>query len=229
MIEFKGVYKEYSNGVMAMNNTNTKIEQGEFVYLIGPSGAGKSTFLKLIYRDILPSVGDVFVDNKSTKKYRKRNVYKLRRKQGVVFQDFKLLYKNTIFENISFVLETFGMNRLNIRKKVFEMLDLVNLKDKYRYYPNQLSGGEQQRVAIARALINKPKVLICDEPTGNLDPKTSEEIMYLLEKVNAGGTTVIMATHDKEIVNKFRHRVIAIEYGNVIKDEEMGEYHYDHN
>lgn len=228
MIKFDGVYKEYSNGVMAMNNVNVEIASGDFIYLIGPSGAGKSTFLKLIYREILPTVGDVTFDDKSTKTYRKSNVYKLRRKMGIVFQDFKLLPTNTIYENIAFVLETFGYNKTRVRSRVLDSLELVNLKDKYRYFPNQLSGGEQQRIAIARALINRPKVLICDEPTGNLDPKTSEEIMHLLEAINEMGTTIIMATHDKEIVNKFRHRVIAIEHGNIIKDEQRGEYHYDH-
>ncbi len=227
MIEFKDVTKEYNNGVIAINNLNVKINRGDFIYLIGPSGAGKSTFLKLIYRDIKATKGVVKFDNIKVNKYRKSRLCKLRRKMGIVFQDFKLLEKRTIFENIAFVLETFGLSNSEIRKRVKMILNEVNLTDKAKYYPNQLSGGEQQRIAIARALINRPDVLICDEPTGNLDPETSKDIIELLEDINEKGTTVIMATHDKEIVNTYRHRVLAIEHGNIMVDEELGEYHYD--
>ncbi len=228
MIQFKNVTKEYDNGVIAINDLNVEIYDGDFIYLIGPSGAGKSTFLKLIYREIKATKGIVTFNGKKINRYRKGNVYKLRRKLGIVFQDFKLIDSRTIFENIAFVLETYGLKKEEIRTRVKEILDQVGLKDKAKYYPNQLSGGEQQRIAIARALINQPKVLICDEPTGNLDPDTSVEIIELLELINAQGTTVIMATHDKTIVNEFRHRVIAIEHGSIITDEEEGEYRYDH-
>ncbi len=227
MIIFDKVTKEYNNGVVAINNLSVKINAGDFIYLIGPSGAGKSTFLKLIYKEIVATSGVVAFNGKRVNKYKKRNVYKLRRKMGIVFQDFKLLEKKTIYENLAFVLETFGLAKTTIRKRVLEMLDQVGLKEKSKYYPNQLSGGEQQRIAIARALVNKPELLICDEPTGNLDPKTSEEILLLLEEINNKGTTIIMATHDKNIVNKFSHRVIAIEHGNIMFDEMGGEYYYD--
>ncbi len=227
MIEFNDVTKEYNNGVIAVNNLSVEINSGDFIYLIGPSGAGKSTFLKLIYRDIKATKGIVTFNGKKVNKYRKGNLYNLRRQMGVVFQDFKLIDKRTIFENIAFVLESFGLSKNEIRERVKEILEQVDLTDKAKYYPNQLSGGEQQRIAIARALINRPKVLICDEPTGNLDPETSRDIVELLEKINQDGTTVIMATHDREIVNTYKHRVIAIEHGNIIVDDEFGEYHYD--
>ncbi len=228
MIQFNNVTKEYDNGVIAINNLSVEINEGDFIYLIGPSGAGKSTFLKLIYRDIKATKGVVTFDGKKVNRYRRGNVYKLRRKMGIVFQDFKLIDSRTIFENIAFVLETFGLRKTEIRLRVVEILDQVGLKDKAKYYPNQLSGGEQQRIAIARALINKPKLLICDEPTGNLDPDTSKDIIELLEYINNKGTTVIMATHDKNIVNEYRHRVVAIEHGNIVMDDELGEYRYDH-
>ncbi len=227
MIDFNGVTKEYDNGVIAINNLTTTINEGDFIYLIGPSGAGKSTFLKLIYREIKATKGLVTFNGIKVNKYRKSRLCKLRRKMGIVFQDFKLLEKRTIFENIAFVLETFGLSNSEIRVRVKDILDEVNLTDKAKYYPNQLSGGEQQRIAIARALINRPDVLICDEPTGNLDPETSKDIVELLEKINDKGTTVIMATHDKEIVNTYRHRVLAIEHGNIVVDQELGEYYYD--
>lgn len=228
MIVFKNVTKEYVNGVTAINDLNIEINSGDFIYLIGPSGAGKSTFLKLIYRDIKATNGKVTFNGKLVDKYRRGNLYKLRRKMGIVFQDFKLLNKKTIFENLAFVLETLGLSKQVIRDRVLQVLDEVDLKDKAKYYPNQLSGGEQQRIAIARALVNKPDILICDEPTGNLDPVNSQTIIELLEKINMNGTTILMATHDKEIVNTYKHRVIAIEHGNVIFDEMEGEYYYDH-
>lgn len=227
MIDFNEVTKEYKNGVIAINNLSVKINEGDFIYLIGPSGAGKSTFLKLIYRDEKATSGVVTFDGIKVNKYRKSKLCRLRRKMGIVFQDFKLLETRTIFENIAFVLETFGLSNREIRERVKKALDEVNLTDKAKYYPNQLSGGEQQRIAIARALINRPQILICDEPTGNLDPETSKDIVELLEDINERGTTVIMATHDKEIVNTYRHRVLAIEHGNIMVDEEMGEYYYD--
>ncbi len=227
MIDFNGVTKEYDNGVIAINDLSVTIDEGDFIYLIGPSGAGKSTFLKLIYREIKATKGIVTFAGVKVNKYRKARLCKLRRKMGIVFQDFKLLEKRTIFENIAFVLETFGLSNSEIRVRVKDILNEVNLTDKAKYYPNQLSGGEQQRIAIARALINRPDVLICDEPTGNLDPETSKDIVELLERINEKGTTVIMATHDKEIVNTYRHRVLAIEHGNIVIDQELGEYHYD--
>ena len=227
MIEMRDIKKTYPNGVVALNGINIKITPGEFVYLVGQSGAGKSTFVKLIFREEMASSGEIIVDNKDLTKLKWREVPKLRRDIGVVFQDFKLLPKLTVYENVAFALEVIEMHPRQIRKRVMEVLDQVGLKNKARFIPDELSGGEQQRVAIARAIANYPKLLITDEPTGNLDPQTSWGIMKILEEINASGTTIIMATHSKEIVNAIKRRVIAMEDGLIVRDEDRGYYGYE--
>lgn len=218
------VYKTYSNGVLAINGINVKIDQGEFVYVVGPSGAGKSTFIKMMYREEKPTDGKILINGVNLAKLREKKVPQLRRSIGVVFQDFKLLPKLTVYENIAFALEVIGEQPRVIKKKVLDVLDLVQLKHKARSFPNELSGGEQQRVSIARSIINNPGVVIADEPTGNLDPDTSWEIMNIFEEINNRGTTVVMATHNREIVNTMKKRVIAIEGGKIVRDEARGEY-----
>ncbi|WNF33743.1 cell division ATP-binding protein FtsE [Aeribacillus composti] len=224
MIEMKDVYKTYSNGVSAINGISIKINQGEFVYIVGPSGAGKSTFIKLMYREEKPTKGSIVINGIQLENLKEKEVPYLRRNIGVVFQDFKLLPKLTVYENVAFALEVIGENPKNIKKKVLNVLDLVQLKHKARSFPDELSGGEQQRVSIARSIVNNPPVIIADEPTGNLDPETSWEIMRLLEEINNRGTTVLMATHNKVIVNTIRKRVITIEDGKIVRDEARGEY-----
>lgn len=227
MIEMKDVHKTYANGVVAANGLNIKIDQGEFVYVVGPSGAGKSTFVRLIYREEIPNSGEIIIQDLEISKLKQREIPYFRRQIGVVFQDFKLLPRLTVFENVAFALEVIEMSKGKIRDRVMEVLELVGLKHKARSFPNELSGGEQQRVSIARAIANKPKIIIADEPTGNLDPDTSWSIMRILEEINMHGTTVIMATHSKEIVNSVKKRVIAIENGMVVRDEEQGAYGYE--
>lgn len=228
-IELKDVYKVYNNGVTALAGVNLSISKGEFVFIVGGSGCGKSTFIKLLYREEKATKGEVFVGGINVGKLRNGRVYKLRRKMGIVFQDFKLLPKLTVYENVSFGLETVGEKSEVIRNKVLKALERVGLKDKARSFPNQLSGGEQQRVCIARAIINDPKLLVCDEPTGDLDPTLSLDIVKLLETINKEmGTTIIMATHDKAIVDKMKKRVVAIENGVIVHDQEKGKY-YENN
>ncbi|HEM6082388.1 TPA: cell division ATP-binding protein FtsE [Streptococcus suis] len=227
IIEMKDVSKKYGNGTTALRGVSISVEAGEFAYIVGPSGAGKSTFIKLLYREEKLDKGSLTVGKFDLAKIKKRDVPLLRRSVGVVFQDYKLLPKKTVYENIAYAMEVIGEKPRNIKKRVMEVLDLVGLKHKIRSFPNELSGGEQQRIAIARAIVNNPKVLIADEPTGNLDPENSWEIMNLLERINLQGTTVLMATHNSQIVNTLRHRVIAIEDGRVVRDEEQGEYGYD--
>lgn len=227
MIVMKDVHKKYPNGVTALNGITVNIDKGEFVYVVGPSGAGKSTFIKLIYREEKPTTGIVKINNINTSELKEKNVPYLRRKIGVVFQDFKLLPKLSVYENIAFALEVIEESPRNIRKRVMEVLDLVDLKNKARFLPSELSGGEQQRVSIARAIVNKPEIVIADEPTGNLDPETSWEIMRVFEEISERGTTMIMATHSKEIVNKMKKRVIAIEGGIIVRDESRGDYGYE--
>ena len=223
----KNVYKKYPNGVVASNGINIEIDRGEFVYVVGPSGAGKSTFIKMMYREEVPTSGDIFFKNTNLAKLRQTQVPYFRRRIGVVFQDFKLLPMLNVYENVAFALEVIEESPGNIRKKVNEVLGLVGLTQKARMFPAELSGGEQQRVSIARSIVNKPEVVIADEPTGNLDPDTSWEIMKILEQINSRGTTVIMATHNKEVVNAIRHRVIAIEGGIITRDEIGGDYGYE--
>lgn len=221
----KNCYKVYRNGVTALANLSLEIAKGEFVFVIGASGSGKSSLIKLLYREEKPTKGIVLVGGVNVAKLKNRKVYKLRRKIGIVFQDFKLLSKLTVYENISFVLQSMGVKEKEIRPKVIKALEQVGLKEKIRSFPNQLSGGEQQRVCIARAIVNNPKLLICDEPTGNLDPEISKEIMEVLEKINQElQTTIIMATHSKEIVNRMKKRVILLENGVLTGDYLKGSY-----
>ncbi|MBQ3142210.1 MAG: cell division ATP-binding protein FtsE [Bacilli bacterium] len=225
LIYFKNVYKQYKNGVNALVDVNLAIEKGDFVFVIGASGSGKSTLIKLLYREEKPTRGDVYIGGIKVSKLRNRKVYKLRRKLGIVFQDYKLLPKKTVYENVAFALLVYGLKETEIRKRVLKALDQVGLKGKYRSYPDQLSGGEQQRVSIARAIVNNPKVLICDEPTGNLDPETSKEIMDVIESINKEwGTTIIMATHDKDIVNRMKKRVLLLDKGMLVSNKEKGGY-----
>ena len=224
LIRIANVQKTYKNGVVALYDFDLSIKKGEFVFVIGKSGSGKSSLIKMLYREEKPDKGEIIIGGINVAKLRNRKVYILRRKLGVVFQDFKLLPKLTVYENVAFALEVFGCDKKEIHKRVMQVLELVGLKNKVRQYPNQLSGGEQQRVVIARAIINKPKLLICDEPTGNLDPDTSMGIMQVLEQINNMGTTIIMATHDREIVRRMNKRVIVIEEGKLVRDYEKGQY-----
>ena len=222
-IKFRNVEKTYKNGVNAVYDMNLDIKKGE-------SGSGKSTLIKMLYREERPTNGEIYVGGINVAKVKNNKVYKLRRKIGIVFQDYKLLPKLTVYENVAFALEIYGLPTNEVKRKVLKALDLVGLKSKTKSYPNQLSGGEQQRVAIARAIVNSPKLLICDEPTGNLDPDTSLEVMKVIEKINDLGTTVVMATHDREMVNKMKKRVILLDNGKLVKDYEKGSYtHYESN
>ena len=227
MIKFNDVYKTYPNGVVALSGINVHIEEGEFVYVVGPSGAGKSTFIKMFYREESPTKGEVIIDGVKISELKDSKVPFLRRDIGVVFQDFKLLPRLTVAENVSFALEVIEESPDVIEERVLEVLDLVGLKNKASSLPQELSGGEQQRVSIARAIASRPKIVITDEPTGNLDPDTSWEIMRTLEEINATGTTIIMATHSQEIVNTIKKRVIAIEDGLIARDEKQGDYGYE--
>ena len=229
-IKFRNVEKTYKNGVNAVYDMNLDIKKGEFVFVIGASGSGKSTLIKMLYREERPTNGEIYVGGINVAKVKNNKVYKLRRKIGIVFQDYKLLPKLTVYENVAFALEIYGLPTNEVKRKVLKALDLVGLKSKTKSYPNQLSGGEQQRVAIARAIVNSPKLLICDEPTGNLDPDTSLEVMKVIEKIKDLGTTVVMATHDREMVNKMKKRVVLLDNGKLVKDYEKGSYtHYESN
>ena len=229
-IKFRNVEKTYKNGVNAVYDMNLDIKKGEFVFVIGASGSGKSTLIKMLYREERPTKGEIYVGGVNVAKVKNNKVYKLRRKIGIVFQDYKLLPKLTVYENVAFALEIYGLPTQEVKRKVLKALDLVGLKSRTKSYPDQLSGGEQQRVAIARAIVNSPKLLICDEPTGNLDPDTSLEVMKVIEKINDLGTTVVMATHDREMVNKMKKRVILLDNGKLAKDYEKGSYtHYESN
>lgn len=227
VIDMKDVWKTYPNGMKAINGIDISIGKGEFVYVVGPSGAGKSTFIKMMYREEKPTKGKIHINGTDLTTLKEKQIPYLRRQIGVVFQDFKLLNQLTVFENVAFALEVIEESPDVIKKRVMSVLDIVKLKNKARFLPGELSGGEQQRVAIARAIVNNPAVLIADEPTGNLDPDTSWEIMDTLEDINDRGTTVLMATHNKEIVNTIRRRVIAIEDGRVVRDEVRGNYGYE--
>ena len=225
LIKVEHAYKIYKNGTTAIADLSVTIDKGEFVFVIGSTGSGKSTFIKMLYREEKPTRGKVIVGGIDVAKLRNSKVYKLRRKLGVVFQDFKLLPKLNVYENVSFALETLGLPNNEIRPKVLKAIEAVGLKEKTRNLPSELSGGEQQRVAIARALANDPKLLICDEPTGNLDPDTSKEIMKILDNINRTmGTTIIMATHDKDLVKSIKKRVLVIEDGVLASDVKKGSY-----
>ncbi|MBE6138157.1 MAG: cell division ATP-binding protein FtsE [Firmicutes bacterium] len=226
-IRLRGVSKTYKTGVTAVYDLDLTIEKGEFVFIIGATGCGKSTLIKMLYREEKADKGQIIVGGIDVNKLRNGKVYKLRRKLGVVFQDYKLLPKLTVYENVAFALEIFGLSKEEIHPKVIKALELVGLKSKAKSFPSQLSGGEQQRVAIARAIINGPKLLICDEPTGNLDEATSMEIMKVLDEINKLGTTIIMVTHDTKIVDKMKKRVILLDSGRVLKDYKEGTYKHE--
>lgn len=227
MIEMMNVTKKYNKGITAINNLSIQIKDGEFVYVVGPSGAGKSTFIKMMYREEKATKGRIRVGKYDLMKIKDRQIPFLRRYVGVVFQDFKLLQHKTVYENVAYAMEVIEKSPREIKRRVDEVLELVNLKHRMNNFPNELSGGEQQRVAIARAIVNTPGILIADEPTGNLDPETSMEIMDILERINEQGTTIVMATHNSQIVNEKKHRVIAIENGQIVRDQEQGEYGYE--
>lgn len=224
LIKLINVKKTYKTGVTAIQDLNLKIQKGDFVFIIGSTGCGKSTLIKMLYREEKPTSGQIIVGGIDVGKLRNGKVYKIRRKIGVVFQDYKLLPKSTVYENVAFALEIFGLPKEEIHGKVVKALELVGLKDKITSYPHQLSGGQQQRVAIARAIVNGPKLLICDEPTGNLDKDTSMEVMSVLDEINKLGTTIIMVTHDINIVKQMDKRVIQLDAGRVLKDYEKGTY-----
>ncbi len=224
MITMEAVSKSYSSGVPALNDVSLHIKKGEFVFIVGDSGSGKSTLIKLLLRELTPTSGRIIVNNYDLARLRRRKVAKFRRNVGVVFQDFRLLKDRNVYENVAFAQRVIEVPTRQIRKNVPAMLSLVGLAGKYKAKTWQLSGGEQQRVALARALVNNPPILLADEPTGNLDPRNSWEIMKLLEEINRRGTTVLVVTHNREIVNAMRKRVITMKKGIIISDEEKGEY-----
>ncbi|MEG2310960.1 MAG: cell division ATP-binding protein FtsE [Clostridia bacterium] len=224
MIEFINVSKKYEHNVAALEDINIKIEKGEFVFLVGPSGSGKSTFLKLMVKEEEATSGTVIVNDTNINKLKDKDIPYLRRKIGFVFQDFRLLYDRTVAENIIFALRVIEASEKEIKYQLKSVLELVGLTGKENYYPNQLSGGEQQRISLARALATKPPIIIADEPTGNLDPKTADEIFKTLLDINARGTTIIVVTHAKDIVNGLNKRVIALENGKVVRDDARGGY-----
>ena len=227
MIRLENVTKNYENGVEALKDISINIEKGEFVFVVGDSGSGKSTLIRLLLKELEPTSGSIEVDGMSLNKMKRRHVPKYRRKIGCVFQEFLLLKDRTVYENVAFAQRVVATPSEVIRKEVPKVLSLVGLAEKYRCFPNQLSGGEQQRVALARALINKPSIVLADEPTGNLDPKNSREIMKLLKEINENGTTVVVVTHDREIVNMMQKRVIAMRKGVIVSDEQNAGYDYE--
>nr|WP_231037572.1 cell division ATP-binding protein FtsE [Pectinatus frisingensis] len=227
IIKMKDISMVYDNGAIALDKVNINITRGEFVFIVGTSGAGKSTFIKLLLREILPTSGLLVVNGYNINNMSTRELPYLRRSLGVIFQDYRLLPNKTVYENVAFAMRVIESPRRLILRSVNSVLDIVGLREKYKCFPSQLSGGEQQRVAIARAIVNNPSVIIADEPTGNLDPETSWEIMDIFQRINAVGTTIVMATHDRTIVDTMQKRVIAIENGRIIRDEASGGYGYE--
>ncbi len=227
MIDMRDVSKVYENGAMALDHVNVHIDKGEFVFIVGASGAGKSTFIRMLFREVLPSEGSLVVNGQDVIHMEHSDVPFLRRGLGVIFQDYRLLPDKTVTENVAFAMQVIEAPRRKIQHSVNAVLDIVGLRDKYKCFPSQLSGGEQQRVAIARAIVNHPALVIADEPTGNLDPETSWDIMDIFKRINADGTTIVMATHDKDIVDAMKRRVIAIEDGHIVRDEAQGAYGYE--
>lgn len=227
MIKFVDVTKVYDNNTLALKNVNLTIEKGDFAFLVGPSGSGKSTLIKMLFKEIEPTNGKLFLNDTDVTNLNKQQIPFYRRKIGVIFQDFKLIPTLNVYENVAFALRVTGASYKDIRKKVPTALLLVGLSNKYKSFPNELSGGEQQRVSIARAIVNNPSLLIADEPTGNLDPETAMGIMDTLNNINKNGTTILMATHARDIVDSMKKRVIAIENGTIIRDEIRGTYDYD--
>ena len=224
MIEFNNVSKIYNNNVKALSDVSVKINSGDFVFLVGPSGSGKSTFIKMLVKEIEPTMGNITVADRNLSEIKRNQVPYYRRKIGMVFQDFRLIPTLNVYENVAFAMRVVEASQKEIRKRVPMVLSLVGLSHKYKMFPNELSGGEQQRVSLARAIVNNPSVLIADEPTGNLDPDTAKEIMELLEDINKSGTTIVMATHAKDIVDNMKKRVIAIEKGSIVRDDRKGMY-----
>ena len=227
MIRVIDVYKEYGNGTKALKGVSVRIDDGEFVFLVGPSGSGKSTLIKLITAEIAPTEGRVMVNGFNLNSITPRQVPHMRRTLGVIFQDFRLIEKKTVYENLAFAMRAIGASNRELRRRIPYVLQLVGLEQKGDRYPGEISGGEQQRVAIARALVNNPSMIIADEPTGNLDPQRSLEIMLLLERINELGTTVLVVTHEKALVNRFTKRVVAIENGRIISDGTGGYYNVE--
>ena len=227
MIYMKDVSKVYDNGTVALDHVNVRIEKGDFVFLVGASGAGKSTFVRMLLREILPTSGSLHVNGHDMMKLRPKDVPYMRRGLGVIFQDYRLLPDKTVYENVAFAMEVIEAPRRLMQRSVNAVLDIVGLREKWKNFPSQLSGGEQQRVAIARAIVNDPALIIADEPTGNLDPDTSWEIMDIFRRINDAGATIVMATHDKNIVDTMKKRVIAIEGGRIVRDEAKGGYGYE--
>ena len=227
MRQMREVCKTYDTGVVALSHVNVDIQKGEFVFVVGPSGAGKSTFIKMLFREELPTEGRLLVNGHDVVEMDRSEVPYLRRELGVIFQDYRLLPDKTVFENVAFAMQVIEAPRRLMQRSVNSVLDVVGLRDKYRSFPSQLSGGEQQRVAIARAIVNNPSIVIADEPTGNLDPETSWDIMDIFKRINRAGTTIVMATHDRNIVDTMKKRVIAIEDGRIVRDQQRGGYGYE--
>ncbi len=221
------VSKVYANGARALQDVNIQIAPGEFVFVVGPSGAGKSTFIKMLFREELPTTGNIFVNGIDLLNLQENEIPYLRRQLGIIFQDYRLLPDRTVYENVAFAMQVIEAPYRKIKRRVMNVLELVGLRNRANSYPGELSGGEQQRVAIARAIVNDPLLVIADEPTGNLDPETSWDIMEIFKEINETGTTIVMATHDKEIVDGMGKRVIAIEKGNIVRDEKNGVYGYE--
>jgi len=227
MIRTRHLTKVYDQGKPALEDANVEVDKGEFVFLVGPSGSGKTTFIRLLLRELVPTGGEIFINDQDIVHLRSWKIASMRRNMGCVFQDFKLLPNKTATDNIGFALEVINRPRRLIKEQVPEVLKLVGLEDKAESYPHELSAGEQQRISIARAFVNKPSLILADEPTGNLDPATSMDIMSLLNKINRTGTTMLIATHDREMVDSMRKRVIALEDGKIIRDQARGVYGYE--
>ena len=227
MLIMNDVSKVYPGGSVALQDVNVHIEPGEFVFVVGPSGAGKSTFIKMLFREVLPTTGSIFVNGMDILALSPKEIPFMRRQLGIIFQDYRLLPDRTVFENVAFAMHVIEAPHRKIRRQVNNVLDLVGLRHRSNAYPNELSGGEQQRIAIARAIVNDPVFVIADEPTGNLDPETSWDIMEIFKEINSAGTTIVMATHDKDVVDAMGKRVIAIEQGRIVRDEKEGAYGYE--
>ena len=227
MLIMSDVSKVYPGGSVALQDVNVHIEPGEFVFVVGPSGAGKSPFIKMLFREVLPTTGSIFVNGMDILSLSPKEIPFMRRQLGIIFQDYRLLPDRTVYENVAFAMQVIEAPHRKIKRQVMNMLDLVGLRHRANAYPNELSGGEQQRIAIARAIVNDPVFVIADEPTGNLDPETSWDIMEIFKEINDTGTTIVMATHDKEVVDAMGKRVIAIEHGRIVRDEKEGVYGYE--
>lgn len=227
MLRMENVSKVYPGGSVALQDVDIHIKPGEFVFVVGPSGAGKSTFIKMLFREVLPTTGSIFVNGVDILSLTPKEIPYMRRQLGIIFQDYRLLPDRTVYENVAFAMQVIETPHRKIKRRVLNVLELVGLRHRANAYPNELSGGEQQRIAIARAIVNDPILVIADEPTGNLDPETSWDIMDIFKEINASGTTIVMATHDKEIVDAMGKRVVAIEHGNIVRDEASGVYGYE--